>query len=844
MAVKRIELYPTSDIHLLLQGPDGNKTTYQLHVRDYFKTSTNLSGVTAKTKYTSEDPTIATVSATGLVTPLKVGETICRIRHTDTTTGADPKTFVSELLVRIRVHDELDDIWIGNNRATLFKGEKSYVLTVYGHFTDGTIGDVSSHPYLTFSSPDTGKVRVDNSSDKGRLEGRNTTGNTPVKVEVKYKAVSREVSVFVGKSLTSTRRILKRIHGSGNVSKRRNILLLAEGFTAAEKPLFMRMATLIKDRLFEEPLHEPFNLLKDQFNFWVAFDPSGEDGVGCGSPVTKAGVQAGAVTSRAGDVIARHNPAGIFGHLNLQQVIVQVGLPDRYHPLPTNKQQAEAAWPPSFNNNLVDTNVRNHWLSLREYHLMQARDTRLGFIQGPRYGDRDSTRVLNPAATPRSVMEWYLSPKPSHWLEWDRRRLPKHWGSLGYLRSYLGSLRLANGSRGPVDHWLKGGKDRGLVAYLIKSGRDGGTRSSLGVRATTHADKRYRKMNVSGRVADYEVPELIPLVALPYVAGTSTTAITSILAHEFGHAFSLGDEYEGQGMAGTRNALKQADEPTRKSIDRALNLTHLFRIEKAPAGPGTIDVNKVNWVRWMRVERAAVLTQNPTSLSGGRLRVKIPRAERINWVSAEIDGRDVYLRSRAINSDNESNKAFPQDGPLKIQSLQQNGTMVLSGVTLSGFKKGDVLFLPELDGGKELTVFHPAVLKHLQTNGEPFAKKANASVANTSPSEPPTSINDPTFKPRIAAFTIGVYEGGGTFNTKVYRPAGTCKMRDHERIRFKEKPLVVTPADDFDIFKENAVTVTGQPQVVKRFVPFCYVCKYALANTLDPRQLERISYPP
>ena len=82
MTVESIELYPTCDIHLLLEGP-GAPTTYQLEVRDYADTDDDVSGLVARTRYTDNDPAIAIVSPTGLITPVAVGETFCRIQHTD-----------------------------------------------------------------------------------------------------------------------------------------------------------------------------------------------------------------------------------------------------------------------------------------------------------------------------------------------------------------------------------------------------------------------------------------------------------------------------------------------------------------------------------------------------------------------------------------------------------------------------------------------------------------------------------------------------------------------------------------------------------------------------------------
>src|SRR5688572_14979474 len=99
MTVQSIELYPTCDIHLLLEGP-GAPTLYQLEVRDY-QSGDNLSALAARTAYTDNDPAIATITATGRITPVAVGETFCRIRHTDTDPAPPNQVFVSEIIVRI-----------------------------------------------------------------------------------------------------------------------------------------------------------------------------------------------------------------------------------------------------------------------------------------------------------------------------------------------------------------------------------------------------------------------------------------------------------------------------------------------------------------------------------------------------------------------------------------------------------------------------------------------------------------------------------------------------------------------------------------------------------------------
>jgi hypothetical protein len=121
MAITGIQIYPTCDIHLLLNGPGGAPTRYQLLVRDTLLTQqgTNLVhlNITARAgiSYTGNDAAVATVSLAGLITPVAVGETFCRIRFKD----AGPNDVTSELIIRIRVHTDIKELWIGNNQITV-----------------------------------------------------------------------------------------------------------------------------------------------------------------------------------------------------------------------------------------------------------------------------------------------------------------------------------------------------------------------------------------------------------------------------------------------------------------------------------------------------------------------------------------------------------------------------------------------------------------------------------------------------------------------------------------------------------------------------------------------------
>lgn len=833
MTVRSIELYPTCDIHLLLEGPGvpAAPTTYQLEVRDYNDSTENLSALIDRTKYTDNNPAIATVSATGLITPVAVGETFCRIRHTDTDAGPPAKTFVSEIVVRIRVHQRLESLWLGNNRATLFRDESSYVLSVYGLFDDGTIGDISSHPYLTFDSAAPTQVEVNNTDDRGRLTGRAVTGASPVRVAVLFRLLSDEIDVSVVPPLSTTRPLLERIHGAGPPADRRNILFLAEGFPQGQRQLFRRIVTLLKDGLFTSSLHAPYGDLKDRFNVWMAFDPSPEEGISAGDLVVQTGT--GTLGVGIGAPVSYLKKAPVAGNYDLRELVLRVGLPDRYRPIPTTRAAAETAWASTvagtdFSAAKVEEDVVAAWLRLAGYHLLQARDSLLGIMNGVRYGDRGSTRV-DPAATPDRVMHWYLADAPPHHLGVDRRRMARPWNPLSLRDSYIASLRPVGGGADVTGVWVGDGRDSQLVVFLVYSAFDGGTARSVGVRMSTSQNTRYTELHIAGRRADHSVPEIEVLTGLGTLLRSSLDEMVSVLAHELAHVFALNDEYEGESYAGTHDVLREDDISAREDIESKANLIHHFAVAKPPGDHGIIDIDRVKWTRWHRIERCSVLTEDPVVLGGGRLRIRIAPGDRAKWDTPSMHNFEVFLRARDINPAD-----FDLEGPLKILEFQADGSLILATTSTDVFSAGDVLYLPRVERGERLTIFHPDVLLDLKAFEEPFALKADPSEPNSGPAYPPAHALEPNFKPRHPAFVVGVYEGGGTYNSRVYRASGACKMRETDRAVLIEKPR--PPVGEGQPAAEPA-------RPVKRFVPFCYVCRYAMVNALDPALLADLPYP-
>jgi hypothetical protein len=693
-------------------------------------------------------------------------------------------------------------------------------------------------------------VRVDNADDKGRLSGvAETPGTTSVSVSVAYKALGDQVPVRVGPPLTQPRPVVECIYGDPQAD-RWDILLVIEGFTADQRSLVGYLVRLLVDRLFQSRLQEPFPLLKDSFNVWVAFEPSAENGVTPGSFLSKAGGAIGDQPLLQGWPLPldiprkgkRPTEPDTPGNYDVLTLVSKVGLPDRFRPIPATRDDAKAAWAPieastDFTAAKVEDRILDFWLSMREYHLMQARDTRCGLLQGVRYGDR-SSRAVEPGAPPDAVMRWYLPSAPARGLGLDRRRLPRNWDRFEFHLRYIRSLTVNPAKHGAVT--LTTDK----VVYLANQDYDGGQNVGFAILQSVRNGRRHLGLQVAGRRADHEPIELVPIPTFADLAGTSIEQTAGVLGHELGHWIALGDEYEGFDWVGKHDVLRAEDTDQRETIDRRLNLTHHHIIRDPAFGPDAIDVRRVKWRAWHRIRACSVLTADAVSPSDNHLRVTVDPGELRKWRDAKDRGAAVFVRTRNINDDDPDADPLHvalREGPLTIEAVHADGRIDLVGSSLVIVGKGDVLYEPEVENGAPLTVFHPAVLEFLGVRPAlPFAKKADITKGNRDPGFPPDALFQahPAFTPADLAAVVGVYEGAGTYNSKVYRSSGICRMRTTRHADVKLRPIVFDPAaGPFD------PPALGQPQTHTRFVPFCYVCQYALTNEVDPSKLDGLVYP-
>ncbi len=801
MAISVFTVQPTCEIHLLLDPA----TPMQVTAQDW-TTSAALWGVAAA----GFDPAFVTASAAGnkvTFTPKAVGSTIGRVSVTDF--GVNPPV-KHEALVRVSVHQRIEAFWIGNTHATVAQGENNYVLTVYAKFIDGIIGDVTSHPYLDFASPSPAKLTVD---ALGRL-----TGVSPTIAEVAVSVThansqgteSHWVPCAVSPPLTMQRPKLKRIHGAGTYSERRNILLLAEGFTASQEAEFDQVAGKVVSNLFDTAEHSPFNLLKHRFNVWTVFEASAEDGVTIGPPVLANGTP----------VPQRPRPANPCGSTTytLNKLVSLVGMPDDASP--ATLQAALAAWGAAlgadFEPARLDQELFDDWTAQKPVGRVQARDSFFGLQLGGILGSRSSSRsTLRPN-------QWFVPAVPARALSWGDRRVPADLNGAGIFDKYLASLRHTANAADPnfmaSDAWKSGQPDQELAVFLVREDLSGGT--NFGRLAFTLGGERGHSIKVVGDVVEHApavklvddgVQDDRPLVDIPNITGT--------LAHEAAHSFDLGDEYEGYDDP-NHTLLAAGDAAGRQAVQAFDNLTHIHLVKDAS---NKLDVSKIKW-NWQRVEKASTLKAAATMASGS-IRVELRKGEGAAWEPARAAGRAVYLRHRELNTEKPSSPARTSVA-LTITKIAGDVLTLAGSVGAGHYPAGSVLLLPKVTSGNvELRLIDQSVFSYLVGTREAFGKKAQCATCNDRISYPDSAIPGLAY-PRFRYQLVGVYEGGGTYNCGVYRSVGLCRMR-------KDRPRM--KVDEF--YFDAALGLFDWDYDKARHHEFGFAAKYMLVNRLDPEQL-------
>jgi hypothetical protein len=788
-----VRLVPGRDVHLILQPA---ATPLQLQIFEFTATGFRDIASDASTQYLRFDNTIIGVAA-GLVTPRKVGDTFIEIRLMD---GGG----TYEGVMRVTVHQALEKFWIANNRATVREASSNYVLSVYAQFNDGAahpVGDVSLHPYLGFQSLDTTAFTVD---AQGRLTGVAAGKEADAQVKIGALPAAR-VRVHVREKVDTPRPILNLRSGTGLLERGRNLLFVAEGYTAARESAFDEQVTRIINTLFLTKAQSPFAYLDGRFNIWSAFEPSPEPGVTIGPPV----LEDGALFPAELPEFATPREVEVAGQYSVDTIVRVGGIPG---PLsPSTLAQAKTAWAgmPTFAGKTFDSTRLtqagfDRWKQQRIDRILRPKDTVFGFIRGRRMSDPEPSDPAEPGG-------WFSPPGSFVVIFPDRRRSNGAAGNFeDETTAYLQTLRFGSDPSAtnfdPSPYWSETGRDKGLVFFLVDDDVLGGVAGSnfgaIGSRPQS------RVVAVTGTFPDLDHD---PTLSPPEFDEAFTTAV---FAHELGHILGLHEEYEG-GYVGSG---KPESQPEIDWIERHPNATHVSAVATS-AGATTIAIDRVKW-NWERVARSSTVADVKAPLATGTIAKQVQVTVEVDqgglWNGLEAGAR-VFLRAPDLNR-----LKFKMSPPLRLTALSGDVlTLEADGadaVTFGDFPPGSAVFLPKKDKAGQLQRLIPGPVAARLAQGV-FSSRAPGLCGAPDLQEeyPPDDIAAFSY-PRNRWSVIAAYEGGANCNCDIYRPTGFCKMRRGYRWEIDNR-------------------VVDEHMHGIRDVPFCFVCKYFMVHLLNPAML-------
>jgi hypothetical protein len=756
-------------------------------------------------------------------------------RITATTPGVylfELRYLKSALVGRLQVHDRIHAWWFGNQSITTavhptlaFSQPSIYASFSTDAGTD-PVGDITGCEYVILTSDDRSRVEVNDVFNQARLRGV-SVGQTTVRGS--FMGTTHSLKVHA-ENYDALHADMAEVHvpHAADAEARTNMLFLAEGFQTTDRPRFDQAVTQIVNDMFTKPRHEPYPFLKESINVWKAFPSapaSRESHITCGFRVADS---PGSVVNGKPIPEWRHAKPGMY---SLAALVHHVGLPrsDESRGLAALTAEWSTQGLKSFDATKVDNDLVRDWKALKPKSILQAQDTFLGFMLGTRLGDRPWTD--DGGIQPRGNPPWFQDDNSAGFREFvervyhfyrginttfvgfDPRRTPPEWPRglfWNYMRS-LGTVK-PHPNIGDIGQWWladpPGGVSRstGLLCILLNDYMF--VRGTFNYRWIAFALQERGEIDfVYGTAPDTPIMQRSSVTFPP-----KTASITDTLAHEFGHAFGLGDEYEGND-GDEWNFKKREDFPfdnlTRLGAIFANGVVNAQTNEIAYANR-KVDPAKVKWFALERMQLSDALLEPARTVPGG-VKLTIDRCHIGQWLKAKQANREVFLRETGLKHEQ---LPLPTGAPhflsgLKIVSVDAaTGTLVVtrSGLPPIGspvFQRDAVLFIPlrgPVPANKPLTVVEPEVLAFLATNGTPLNTNTDNVRSNWGHDSP---VAIPHLRPPLQDYKlIGVYEGAATWAGATYRPAGACKMRHH--------------------------FAAGE------HAQFCHVCKWLIVNRVNP----------
>jgi hypothetical protein len=726
-----------------------------------------------------------------------------------------PASAEFRLPIRVNVHKSIKHLWLTPTPLTIRLGADGFRFTVLAQFDNDTVGDVTRHPGLRWTSldPTITFLRLEaggNDAPNGAFRASELTPSDgpwrKVRATLEGRSAEGEVRVL-GPWSDVAKRAAEPVPGSplgAAPPDAPNVLFLSEGFIdtpdASEKALFDTLVDNIVLELRTNAALTPFKYLAGSVNYWRAFVPSREQG----GTVLSDLVVKNRSTMRGAEILDKH-PYGLplepvrpnNGDIrNLSQLVYEVGLP-----IPADKSATESGmkrrWRALYGEDADNLNVGvfDQWRSLHDRRLANERDTAFGIANGqrPRLHQLESavSMGIHPLRTPPYLQA--LANRPEH----------------SHLEDFLANIEDAR-TGAVLPYWTPtpDSNSRRYVFFLVGGTRVGGTFS--------HGENESSSFIFSSLRPEVEV-QLLPLGGnsravdiKPYrVPASPHTSVFNTVAHETAHAFGLDDEY-GLSATLTIPATELGDLAKSGNVQGAESLKTNSKLDSVKLE------NDLKW-RWPRIAKAGVLAAEPSlnaNTGGYVVELRTPHAEPFPFALNDV----VRFRLRDLLTAPSPSKRFivtvepdPSSSSVgyKLEVKPLFDEEIEPFVT-GNFQAGDLLIAPVrgkpvVDDplGKDLPIVAPIILTYLGTNGFPLNAPKNAtahtcSVDDNLKQEPrnlPSGL--PVGRRHWKRQIVGLYDGGHGYHCGVYHPSGSCIMRS------------IKP-------------------------PFCHVCRYLIVDRFVP----------
>jgi hypothetical protein len=636
---------------------------------------------------------------------------------------------------RVTVHKTISKLWFGNNKVTIAPGANNYVLSVYAQFDDGLLGDISATSLLSFRTDPGSIITIDADGRITATSGASGTATAYVSVPAVPAVAEININVTVqGPSTTTPQPVAPT-----NQNATRNLLFVAEGFTAGDSALFDQCVTQTRDRLFKD-VNPPFNYLQPSFNIWKLFDPSSEQGITVGPPVTPPVSASGAPVTLSG----------------------------------TGTQ------------------------------LLQVKDSRYGFMYGGRLGQgRFVTLTFTPTANGLFTL-WTDEPDPDYpyrGIIIDPRRIQLGGNRRAQFDAFFTNLTVKDSQGNPLGvSWATKGVNAGLVVFVVFDDNYGATSNGgVGIAAAL-GEQEDTFFTPAPATPSLDHAPLINGGTL--LVDHFTNHVSHELGHarglgdeyDSGHP-ALGTTYEDE------DALERAESysnltafyPGHKpvnAIDETLIKWNLDRMQLAAAvtapttgtgkSPLTVTLSAYDGNRWQdddiakndpdvyirppaRVIVASGLG-NPADNRYGPYTWSPPGSSSGNTIELTLTPQD--------SATNFPSDVLPPGSVIYVPAVDANGDILTliaaSAATWIGTPSSGKAFPRAKDPntGTTLTCGKEASRQNV------FGKGGRKDVEEY----PPNALSKLN---RLWHYKIiGLYEGAGTWTCGIYRPAGMCKMRN------------------------------------------------------------------